>query len=116
MVVVETSTDDADDDDEDHMDDDDEDDDHERMEEVHEYCQCLEETCVPPNGRCGDYGRCCVEFVRDTNLIILTRLRKITWTHVDAVLKTKRALRIVHKKSIYRENGRMVKTGNTAIH
>ena len=52
MRTTRTRTDDDDEDDVD--DDDDEDDDHERLEEVHEYCQCLGETCVPPNGRCGD--------------------------------------------------------------
>jgi hypothetical protein len=55
-------------------DDDDEEDDQERFEEVHEYGQYLGETCVPPKGRGGDYGRCCVEFVTDTNTIILVRV------------------------------------------
>ena len=45
------------------------------MTEVDQYChQYLGATCVPPKGRGGDYGRCCVEFVRDTNTIILVRV------------------------------------------
>ena len=64
-----------DDDEEDVEDDDDEEEeDDERLEEVHEYGQYLGETCVPPKGRRGDFGRCCVEFVTDTNTIILVRV------------------------------------------
>ena len=45
------------------------------MTEVDQYChQYLGATCVPPNCSGGDYGRCCVEFVRDTNTIILVRV------------------------------------------
>ena len=63
-----------DDDEEDEEDVEEEEDDHERLEEVHEYGQYLGETCVPPKGPRGDYGRCCVEFVTDTNTIILVRV------------------------------------------
>ena len=60
------------DDDEEDVEEEEEDD--ERLEEVHEYGQYLGETCVPPKGRRGDFGRCCVEFVTDTNTIILVRV------------------------------------------